>query len=81
MAEEEVRLLRGELRRVEQDIKAAKQELREARNAKDSPEIIADLVKDRDRLIEYQNSLLPLLGAQQAHLASPAGEVQTTARC
>jgi len=81
MAQQEVDRLWAELQRVEQKIEAKEQELREVVKAKESPELIASIGKERDRLVDNQKDLRHQLSALQIRLATPSGEVLAAARC
>ncbi|CAL8468189.1 g7728 [Coccomyxa elongata] len=64
--------LMDEVQRMEQEIEANERELWEATKAKELPELIALIKKERKRLIDQQKVLRIL----QASLARPSGEVQ-----
>lgn len=79
MAQQEIDRLWGKLERVEQDIQASKQELREVTKAMELPEIIAVIRKRKDRLVENKKDMRQLLNALQTQLIGPASEVLAAA--
>ncbi|CAL8464685.1 g4220 [Coccomyxa elongata] len=78
MAQQELDRLRGNLERVEQDIQASEQELREVTKAKKLPEIIAVIRKRKDRLVSKKKDMRQQLSALQTQLISPAGTSSLT---
>ncbi len=79
MAQQDIDWLKGELQRLKQEIKVKEQELREATEAKELPELIALIKQARERRVDQQKVLLNIL--QAASLASPSGEDLAAARC
>ncbi len=76
MAQREVDRLNEELQRLELKIEAKDKELQEARIAKQSPEVIADINRRWERLVKIEPDTRQMLStALQARLASPTGEV------
>ncbi len=79
MAQQEVERLQEELQRMKQDIKAKEQELLDAMEANDLPELVA-LGKEKFGLTDKKKDLRKQPYALQAPLASPSGEVLAAAR-
>ena len=75
MAQQELDWLKGELQRVEQDIKDREKDLKAATTERDS----AIIQNGIDRLVVRQERLDGQLSTLQAQLASPAGEVLAAA--
>ncbi len=71
MAQQVLDWLKGELQRVEQDIKDREKELKAATTERDS----AIIRKEMDRPVQKKRDVRQHLSTLQAQLASPAGEV------
>ena len=80
MAQQKLKLVKSELRRLEHDLDAKEQELRNAIVAKDSPRIIGDIRKSWDELLNERRGLHRTLCALLVQLVSPTGEVLAAAQ-
>lgn len=74
MAQQALDILWGKLRRTEHDINSKYQELRAATKAKEMPELITLIKKERMWLVEKHIELQQQLSVLLAQLANAAGE-------